>query len=123
MYVIVFQVHWVQQQHEKKRRKRDYVVDGGGPSISPYSEYISEVAPDARPHGHPRYRAAPVVTFPDPLFREQWYLVSNNTVSVLYTNTKSQTIYTPTHYMYIQVYTRILYSVAHETTNLVIYIE
>lgn len=71
---IVFQVHWVQQQHEKKRRKRDYVL---GPSVSPYTEYISEVAPDARPvHGHPRYRAAPVVTFPDPLFREQWYLVS-----------------------------------------------
>nr|CAI5824673.1 unnamed protein product [Callosobruchus analis] len=65
-------VLWVQQQHEKRRRKRDYV---DGPSVSPYSQYISEVAPSAsEPHGQPHYRAIPSVSFPDPLFREQWYL-------------------------------------------------
>ncbi|XP_060524028.1 furin-like protease 2 [Cylas formicarius] len=66
------QVRWVQQQHEKKRKKRDYIAD---PSTSPFSNLFSGVAPDARPHGQPHYRAAtPAVSFPDPLFREQWYL-------------------------------------------------
>lgn len=69
------QVHWVQQQHEKKRRKRDFANQ---PSISPFSQFIGEIAPSAEhpAHGQPHYRAIPSVTFPDPLFREQWYLVS-----------------------------------------------
>ncbi|XP_072380228.1 furin-like protease 2 isoform X2 [Diabrotica undecimpunctata] len=68
------QVHWFEQQREKIRKKRDYV---DGPSISPFSQYISEVAPSASAetfHGQPRYRAVSTLTFPDPLFREQWYL-------------------------------------------------
>lgn len=67
------QVHWVQQQHEKKRRKRDFANE---PSISPFSQFIGEIAPSAEHHAHgqPHYRAIPSVTFPDPLFREQWYL-------------------------------------------------
>jgi proprotein convertase subtilisin/kexin type 5 len=66
------QVQWVQQQHEKKRKKRDYVFR---PSVTPFSQYFSAAAPGALPsHGHPRYRAAPVGEFPDPLFKEQWYL-------------------------------------------------
>ncbi|KAG5893251.1 hypothetical protein JTB14_019610 [Gonioctena quinquepunctata] len=67
-------VLWVQQQHEKKRRKRDF---SNGPSTPAFSQFISEVAPSAADalHGQPRYRAASTVSFPDPLFREEWYLV------------------------------------------------
>ncbi|CAG9822494.1 unnamed protein product, partial [Phaedon cochleariae] len=66
------QVLWVQQQHEKKRKKRDFSQD---PSLSPFSQFVSEVAPSASAfHGQPRYRAVPPHLFPDPLFREQWYL-------------------------------------------------
>jgi hypothetical protein len=73
-FYCLFQVQWVQQQHEKKRKKRDYVFR---PSVTPFSQYFSAAAPGALPsHGHPRYRAAPVGEFPDPLFKEQWYLVS-----------------------------------------------
>lgn len=63
------QVHWVQQQHEKRRRKRDYEIA----SISPFAQFLSAVAPGTK-HGHPRYRAVPSRAFPDPLFKEQWYL-------------------------------------------------
>ncbi|XP_065170470.1 furin-like protease 2 isoform X2 [Atheta coriaria] len=78
------QIQWVQQQHEKKRKKRDYVQ----PSTSPFVQYFGGVAPGAgiggpgvaatagpSRHGQPRYRAAvPARAFPDPLFKEQWYL-------------------------------------------------
>ncbi|CAH2013145.1 unnamed protein product, partial [Acanthoscelides obtectus] len=76
VFVRIFRhVLWVQQQHEKRRKKRDYV---DGRSVSPYSQYISEVAPSAsEPHGQPHYRAIPSVSFPDPLFREQWYLCAD----------------------------------------------
>lgn len=76
MFVFYLQVHWAQQQHEKRRKKRDYAVPTQ--SISPFSQFFTAIAPQATRHGHPQYRAAPFVTsFPDPLFKEQWYLVSN----------------------------------------------
>lgn len=73
--MILFQVHWVQQQHEKKRRKRDYVTN---PSLSQFGQLFTGVAPGAQTHGQPHYRAVPGVAFPDPLFKEQWYLVSKH---------------------------------------------
>ncbi|XP_050300640.1 furin-like protease 2 [Anthonomus grandis grandis] len=66
------QILWVQQQHEKKRKKRDYVSSTPSPSI--FSQYFTGVAPEAQSHGQPHYRAVPDVAFPDPLYREQWYL-------------------------------------------------
>ncbi|KAL1508965.1 hypothetical protein ABEB36_003778 [Hypothenemus hampei] len=69
--LLITKVHWVQQQHEKKRTKRDYVAN---PSASPFSHIFTRVAPGAQPHGQPHYRAVPGVAFPDPLFSEQWYL-------------------------------------------------
>lgn len=67
------QVHWVQQQHEKRRKKRDYDPT---PSASPFVQYFSVVAPNANTgrHGQPKYRAAPARSFNDPLYKEQWYL-------------------------------------------------
>lgn len=71
IFIISFQVHWVQQQHEKKRRKRDFES-----SAAPFA-FFSGVAPAAR-HNHPRYRAVTGRSFPDPLFKEEWYLVRFN---------------------------------------------
>lgn len=68
-----FQVHWAQQQHEKRRKKRDYAVPTA--AASTFTQYLSAIAPQAAPHGRQRYRAA-TNTFPDPLYKEQWYLVS-----------------------------------------------
>lgn len=68
------QIKWFEQQREKIRKKRDF---GDGPSVSTFSQYISEVAPSASAdsfHGQPRFRAVSSVSFPDPLFKEQWYL-------------------------------------------------
>lgn len=63
----------MQQQHEKKRKKRDYVSN---PSAAPLRELFTQVAPGAEAHGHPHYRDTASGSFPDPLFKEQWYLVS-----------------------------------------------
>lgn len=72
LFLLFLQIHWVQQQHEKQRKKRDYAI----PTVeSPFSQYFSAIAPEASRHGQPRYRAVSR-TFPDPLFKEQWYLVS-----------------------------------------------
>ncbi|XP_056639377.1 furin-like protease 2 isoform X2 [Diorhabda sublineata] len=68
------QVKWFEQQREKIRKKRDF---DDGPSVPTFGQFISEVAPSASAdsfHGQPRYRAVPSVSFPDPLFKEQWYL-------------------------------------------------
>lgn len=64
-------VHWVEQQHEKKRRKRDYVL---GPSERPFEKYINLDGTEVTGHGRPHYRAVSTFSFPDPLFKEQWYL-------------------------------------------------
>ncbi|XP_039291346.1 furin-like protease 2 [Nilaparvata lugens] len=64
-------VLWVQQQHEKRRVKRDF-----GDSFATFGSDFSglydtgdavQVSASHRPH----YRGAP---FPDPLYKEQWYL-------------------------------------------------
>lgn len=71
---IFFQVHWFQQQHERRRLKRDYQY------ISPqWIPSVSGASPEITPPVHrTRYRALGAQNiFPDPLFKEQWYLVSN----------------------------------------------
>lgn len=80
-----FQVYWVQQQHEKVRRKRDYgtIYNGQFSPLDTASELdallLGGVAPSASRLHTARYRALGVGTqsiFPDPLFKEEWYLVS-----------------------------------------------
>uniref|UniRef100_A0A1B6GHW2 furin n=2 Tax=Proconiini TaxID=565685 RepID=A0A1B6GHW2_9HEMI len=68
-------VAWFQQQHEKKRHKRDF-SDPNFPSFGDFQSLFT--------HGnlqgltnqhHNRYRGiGPLNIFPDPLFKEQWYL-------------------------------------------------
>lgn len=61
----------MQQQHEKIRKKRDYSTDLKFPGLS--SDLFRGVAPQSRI----QYRDATTHNiFPDPLFKEQWYLVS-----------------------------------------------
>lgn len=67
----------MQQQHEKIRKKRDYNTD-----FLFYQKYgtLRQVAPETRI----QYRDAGLhAYFPDPLFKEQWYLVSRVCVFVL----------------------------------------
>lgn len=87
--ILWFQVLWVQQQHEKKRSKRDFVDDRGFSSFAG-SDLSSLYEPqELSPAHHPHYRGAgpaPLV-FPDPLFKEQWYLVSvKNSTVIWYEN-------------------------------------
>lgn len=51
----LFQIIWSQQQYELRRFKRDYVPDR---NVSKHNN------------------KKPVLRFPDPLFADQWYLVS-----------------------------------------------
>lgn len=65
----LIKVSWVQQQHEYVRKKRDYSQDAG---IHYGSTFRSSAASSRM-----QYRDAGIHNiFPDPLFREQWYLVS-----------------------------------------------
>lgn len=71
------QVHWFQQQHEKKRKKRDF----GAPSYA-FADYSPFFDFGPRPRQatlfhRQRNRGLPLQNlFTDPLFKEQWYLVS-----------------------------------------------
>lgn len=65
-----FQVRWFQQQHEKVRKKRDYTAD-----YYNYQKFglLRSIAPQSRL----QYRqVGEPLFFPDPFFKEQWYLVS-----------------------------------------------
>lgn len=65
------EIRWVQQQHEKIRRKRDYASDLNYPTLRNYGGLLRNVAPQTRV----QYRDTGVHNiFPDPLFKEQWYL-------------------------------------------------
>lgn len=65
MYLLCFQILWSQQQYELKRFKRDFVPTGN------VTKHISK---------------KPILRFPDPLFADQWYLVSfvSNNINNLY---------------------------------------
>lgn len=70
-FVSTFQVHWFQQQHERVRKKRDYAAD----LYSYQQKYglLRSIAPSSRI----QYRqVSEPLFFPDPFFKEQWYLVS-----------------------------------------------
>lgn len=72
-----FQVRWVQQQHEKIRKKRDYQkvrFPGAGSSrLADPLGVLRSIATQSRI----QYRQTDShLIFPDPLFKEQWYMVS-----------------------------------------------
>jgi hypothetical protein len=71
------QVYWVQQQHEKLRMKRDY-SDPNFPAFGDYPSFFGAGATGLQEEQHqPQYRGiGPHNVFPDPLFKEEWYLVS-----------------------------------------------
>lgn len=73
---LFFQVRWFQQQHEKKRKKRDFMPS----SFSfDYPTFFDEFGPRPRQttYHRQRNRGVPLQNlFTDPLFKEQWYLVS-----------------------------------------------
>jgi hypothetical protein len=75
--VACFQVHWVEQQHEKRRKKRDY-SEPNFPAFGDYPSFFGTGASALQEEQHqPQYRGiGPHNVFPDPLFKEEWYLVS-----------------------------------------------
>lgn len=74
---ISFQVRWVQQQHEKIRKKRDFQrIKFPEPSSSLRSDPLALLRSIAT-GSQIKYRSTDShLIFPDPLFKEQWYLVS-----------------------------------------------
>lgn len=80
-FLVFLQVHWVQQQHEKRRAKRDYP----DPSFPAFGDYPSFFGTGSQDQQHqPQYRGiSPHNVFPDPLFKEQWYLVSTVIITVV----------------------------------------
>lgn len=66
------EVLWVQQQHEKKRRKRDF-SDANFPSFGDFPNFFGNLQSSSQ--HQPQYRGISAHNiFPDPLFKEQWYL-------------------------------------------------
>jgi hypothetical protein len=75
-FSFITQVRWFQQQHEKIRKKRDFQrVKFPGPAngrTDPLA-FLRSIAS----HSQIQYRSTDShLIFPDPLFKEQWYLVS-----------------------------------------------
>ncbi|XP_012281896.1 furin-like protease 2 [Orussus abietinus] len=68
------QVHWFQQQHERKRKKRDF--EGAFFGFPDYPYFAEGFAPrQGQSLHHQRNRGVPLPNlFTDPLFKEQWYL-------------------------------------------------
>lgn len=71
-------MHWFQQQHEKKRKKRDF--GAASYAFADYQPFFSGFGPRPRQavlFHRQRNRGVPLQNlFTDPLFKEQWYLVS-----------------------------------------------
>ena len=63
--LVSVQVHWVEQQHVKKRRKRDDLDEG-----LPYYQTASSLSPFSKAGSYKKVQVT------DPLYSEQWYLVS-----------------------------------------------
>ena len=77
LFFFLSQVRWFQQQHEKKRKKRDFVPTSF--AFADYPTFFDEFGPRSRQatYHRQRNRGVPLQNlFTDPLFKEQWYLVS-----------------------------------------------
>ncbi|XP_051169950.1 furin-like protease 2 isoform X1 [Leptopilina boulardi] len=68
------EVHWVQQQHEKKRHKRDF--HGTTYTFSEFPHFLDRFGTQQRSFPHQqRNREIHVQNlFPDPLYKEEWYM-------------------------------------------------
>ncbi|KAK0074805.1 hypothetical protein PV326_012160, partial [Microctonus aethiopoides] len=69
-------IPWFQQQHEKRRKKRDFDIPSGF-SFGDYPGLFDDVTPTRFRQAlhNQRNRGAPNNNlFPDPLYKEQWYL-------------------------------------------------
>ncbi|KAF7380062.1 hypothetical protein HZH66_014417 [Vespula vulgaris] len=69
-------VHWFQQQHEKKRKKRDFEATSFA-TFGDYPPFFEDFGPRPRQASFHRQRNRGVPfqnLFTDPLFKEQWYL-------------------------------------------------
>jgi len=76
-------VFWVQQQHEKRRKKRDF-SEPNFPAFGDYPTFFGTSAALQEEDHQPQYRGiGPHNVFPDPLFKEQWYLVSNADIIII----------------------------------------
>lgn len=80
--VTMFQVHWYQQQTEKRRVKREYAkrdIFSGHPFIPSYdSDFSSSLFTHRHSANRNHYRSGGGLSsfsFPDPLYKEEWYLV------------------------------------------------
>ncbi|XP_012252633.2 furin-like protease 2 isoform X2 [Athalia rosae] len=67
-------VHWFQQQHEKKRKKRDFSAPLF--SYSDYPAFSDDYNPRQKQQYHQQKNRGVGLQFPfiDPLYKEQWYL-------------------------------------------------
>uniref|UniRef100_A0A1B0GIL1 furin n=2 Tax=Lutzomyia longipalpis TaxID=7200 RepID=A0A1B0GIL1_LUTLO len=71
------EVRWFQQQHEKVRKKRDYGTSGTGSIRFPTTgaTLSASLLRNIAPESQLQYRdTGQHNIFPDPLFKEQWYL-------------------------------------------------
>ncbi|XP_047368153.1 furin-like protease 2 isoform X1 [Vespa velutina] len=69
-------VHWFQQQHERKRKKRDFEATSFA-TFGDYPPFFEDFGPRPRQASFHRQRNRGVPfqnLFTDPLFKEQWYL-------------------------------------------------
>lgn len=76
----------MQQQHEKKRRKRDFsgsnlpaTVFAGSTDF--FQQSGAPLSPLAQGQSFKRIGNSVHNVFPDPFFKEQWYLVSKQTIT------------------------------------------
>ncbi|KAF6208084.1 hypothetical protein GE061_016534 [Apolygus lucorum] len=65
-------VHWFEQQHEKKRKKRDFTSSGFDSFPADFSSLFSNAAVAGSQSHHKTFRS--LTAFVDPLFKEEWYL-------------------------------------------------
>lgn len=80
-----FKVHWVQQQHERIRKKRDYQKVRFPGSVTNSRSADPLGLRNIGSQSHIQYRSTDSHTFfSDPLFKEQWYMVSNQRLLLYY---------------------------------------
>lgn len=76
LFFSLFQVRWFQQQHEKIRKKRDFQRIKFPGQSSARADPLSLLR-SITSGSQIQYRSTDShLIFPDPLFKEQWYLVS-----------------------------------------------
>lgn len=79
------QVRWMMQQHEKIRKKRDTYTPVRFPGQSSRGRDPIALLRSIARGTHVRLRSTDShLIFPDPLFKEQWYMVSTKNIFMLF---------------------------------------